>query len=237
MSSSKMRAALGAASTVVAVAIALAIPAPGSALRQEATPAASYSCETIMQVATPAASHGSMHEMGDASPMAEMEMGIDLVYIDMMIPHHASIIALSEAALPRLTDERLQAIAEKIIDAQGAEIEELHDLREALFGSTTPMPMDQAQMAMMMDMMPGMGSMEGMTAQMDPVVQVQAFCAAENPDLAFIDLTIPHHETAIAASESVLEQSTNDEVRAFAERVIADQQAEIETLQEIRREQ
>ncbi|MDQ3412285.1 MAG: DUF305 domain-containing protein, partial [Chloroflexota bacterium] len=72
--------------------------------------------------------------------------------------------------------------------------------------------------------------------QMDPAAQVTAFCEADNPDLAFIDLTIPHHESAIAASEAVVAQSIDDEILAFAERVIADQQAEIELLMEIRDE-
>ncbi len=230
------------ACAIAAVAIGLAAPEPGLTLRQEATPGATYTCDAEgIPDATPALGeeHPAGMEMGSpaAGSAMEMEMGIDVIYIDMMIPHHASIIAMSEAALPRLTDERLQEIARAIIDVQSAETEELHGLREDLSGSAMPMPMDDMGMTMMMEMMPGMGSMEEMAMQMDPVAQVMAICEAENPDLAFIDLTIPHHDMAIAASEAVLEQSTNDEVRALAERVIADQQAEIETLQEIRQEQ
>ncbi len=179
-----------------------------------------------------------MDGMETASPEAgmAMEMGIDLLYIDMMIPHHASIIALAEAALPRLADERLQGIAQNIADTQSAEIEELGGLRAELAGNAMPMPMDDMAMGMMMETMPGMGSMEEMATQMDPVAQVTAFCEAEDYDLAFIELTIPHHEMAIAASEAVLDQSSNDELLAFAERVIADQQAEIDVLLDIRDE-
>lgn len=232
-------------SLVVGFALALgsAAPTPGHARRQMATPPAEYSCDAGMPSnATPTMGSGPGTAMDMASPMAgmPMEARLDRVYVEMMIPHHASIIAMAEAALPRLTDERLQEIAGNIISAQSAEIEELRGLRDALAG-TTPMPMAEMpmdmMMGMMMEMMPGMGSMDEMAMQMDPAAQVSAICEAENPDLAFIDLTIPHHEMAIAASEAVLEQSTNDEVRAFAERVIADQQAEIETLEEIRQEQ
>jgi uncharacterized protein (DUF305 family) len=144
---------------------------------------------------------------------------------------------MAEAGLPRLTDERLQAIARAIIETQSGEIEELERLREALSGRAMPMPMDNQQMGMMMEAMPGMGSMADMEKQMDPEAQVRAICQAENADLAFIDLTIPHHEMAIIASEAALERSDNEEIRAIAERVIADQQSEIEALREIRQDQ
>lgn len=246
MSSKNMRHAFVTMGTIVAATVSFVMPTSGLAVQPEATPGPTYSCESVMMpAATPGPDAGSMTDGAMGSPMAgmEMETGIDLLYIDMMIPHHASIIAMSEAALPRLTDERLQEIAGNIIEAQSAEIEELRGLRQDLVG-TMSMPIDEMPMDMMMDMMmgmmmelmPEMGSMADMAMQMDPVAQVNAICEAENPDLAFIELTVPHHEMAITASEAVLEQSTNDEVRAFAERVIADQQAEIETLQEIRRE-
>lgn len=232
-----MRHALVALSTVVAATVSFARPAPGLALQPDATPASSYSCETVLATpATPSPDTGSMTDLAMGSPMAEVEMGIDLLYIDMMIPHHGSIIAMAEAALPRLTDERLQAIARIIIDAQSAEIEELQGLRHELSESAMPMPMDQQHMGRLMELMPEMGSMAEMAMQMDPVAQVRAICTADDADLAFIDLTIPHHEMAIIASEAVIDQSANAEVRAFAERVIADQQREIETLQDIREE-
>jgi len=72
--------------------------------------------------------------------------------------------------------------------------------------------------------------------QMDAATQVTSFCSASDPDLAFIDLVIPHHESAIAASETALDQATHHRIRDFAKRVIADQQAEIEQLTAIRAE-
>jgi uncharacterized protein (DUF305 family) len=152
----------------------------------------------------------------------------------MMIPHHQSIIALAQAALPRLTDERLQEIANAVIETQGAEITQLQEYREAWYGDPTPMPMDEAMMAAMGQMMPGMGDMEAMAAQMDAEALVAAFCAVENPDLGFIDLTIPHHAMAIAASEAALEQAAHPEIQEVAQQVIDAQQREIEELTAIR---
>jgi uncharacterized protein (DUF305 family) len=203
---------------------------------QQSTPAAAYSCDDATPAASPEPSMGGMAEMDMGTPMAGMEMEFDQLYIDMMIPHHASIVALAQAALPRLSDERLQAIAQSIIEAQSAEIEELSGDREQFYGSPEPMPMDTQMMGMMAEQMPGMGSMDEMATQMNPEAQVAAFCGAADPDLAFIDLVIPHHEMAIAASQAAQDRATHDEIRAFAERVIADQRREIEELQAIRDE-
>lgn len=144
--------------------------------------------------------------------------------------NHVGIVAMSQAALPLLQDERLRTIAQNIIDTQTAEQEELRGYREQFYGSPDPV-MDQASMDMMM---PGMGSMDEMMTQMDPASQVAAICAAEDIDLAFIEMTIAHHEMAITASEAALTQAVNPEIADFAERVIADQQAEIEELTLIR---
>ncbi len=84
--------------------------------------------------------------------------------------------------------------------------------------------------------MPGMGAMESMMFQMDAAAQVAAICAATDVDLAFIDLTIPHHEMAIVASESAVTQAVHPEIAAFAQRVIDVQSAEIAELLAIRSE-
>jgi uncharacterized protein (DUF305 family) len=204
--------------------------------RQDATPTASYSCDAAPPVASPTMDDGEMGDMEMGSPMAEMAAEFDQLYIDMMIPHHASVVALAQAALPRLTDERLQEIAQTIIDTQSAEIEELRGYREQFYGSaeSDPMPMDAQMMSMMEQAMPGMGSMEEMAFQMDAAAQVATFCAATDPDLTFIDQTTPHHEMAIVASETALTQATNQGIKDFAQRVIDDQQREIDELTQIR---
>ena len=68
-------------------------------------------------------SHGMAHEgtptagrhtMDHGTPMAEVEF--DLLYIDMMIPHHESIIALAEVAQHELTHPDLIAMADEDAD-------------------------------------------------------------------------------------------------------------------------
>lgn len=207
-----------------------------SVAAQEGTPTMSYSCEMV--AASPMAGMEGM-TMGtptaeDGHDMAGQSVEFDQLYIDMMLPHHESIIALAQAAQERLTDERLQAIADNIITSQSAENEELRSYREQWYGSAESMPMDSSMMGMMTEMMPSMGDMAAM--QMDPQALVAAFCAGDDSDLTFIDLVIPHHEMAIQSSEAALEQATHEELRAIAEQVIQDQQAEIDELEGIRAE-
>lgn len=159
---------------------------------------------------------------------------IDLLYIDMMIPHHASIIALSQAALPRLHDERLRTLAEAVVTAQSSEIDELRGYRLAFYGSAEPEPLDEHGMMQLMG--DSTQPMDEMMAEMDTAAQLAAFCAATDPDLAFIDLTIPHHASAIITSQVVVAEAAHPEIRAFAERVIEVQQREIDELRQIRAE-
>lgn len=233
-----------AIAALVAAVILVPLFTTSEGAAQEATPASQYSCENAMATSpmggTPTGAMRDMAGMDMGTPIAGMEhmaMELDQAYIDMMIPHHASIIAMAEAALPHLTDERLREIAQAVTATQQPEIEELRGYREQFYGETEPMAMDDAMMAAMDQMMPGMsGTMREMAFQMNAEAQVATFCAAENPDLAFIDLTIPHHQMAIEASETAVTEATHPEIREFAQRVIDAQQLEIDTLREIRQE-
>ncbi|MCC6793032.1 MAG: DUF305 domain-containing protein, partial [Thermomicrobiales bacterium] len=174
MNATENRARLAIAGLLVAlVALAAFQPFRGAAgAQQAATPAAGYSCRGMMPGGTPVM--GSGMGMHGGTPMAGMGAGMmmefDQGYIDMMIPHHASIIALAQAALPELTDPRLIAMAQSIIETQSAEIDELRGYREQWYGSATEMPMGSDAM---MQMMPGMMmSPDEMAAQMDPHMQV-----------------------------------------------------------------
>jgi uncharacterized protein (DUF305 family) len=172
----------------------------------------------------------------DEHGMAGQNVEFDQLYIDMMLPHHASIIALAQAARDRLTDPRLVAIADNIITSQEGENAELRGFREEWYGSPKPMPMDAAMMHTMMAQMPGMGDMHSMQLLMDPRALAAAFCRGEDPDLTFIDLAIPHHEMAIHASEAALDQATHEELRKVAQSVIQAQQQEVNELEAIRAE-
>lgn len=217
----------------------LATPAVGSAQsghdlqHDTGTPSASatpWSCEMSVgmgssMASTPMAMDGSMDH--GTYPF-------DQLYIDMMIPHHESIIALSQAAVPRLTDPRLIQMAEAIIATQSGEMSQMASWRETWYGSPAPDTSEHSMMAML-EAMP-VGTMDEMMHEMDAATQVATFCSAPDPDLAFIDQVIPHHQMAIDVSKIALKRAEHPEIKETAQAVIDAQQAEIDQLTAIRSE-
>jgi uncharacterized protein (DUF305 family) len=182
--------------------------------------------------------HEGHGEMSHGTPMAGMhDVEFDQMYIDMMLPHHASIIALAEVAQPVLKDRRLQEMAKDIITTQTDEQVLMQDLREEWYGSRDPEPLTPEMMNVTMghsscDSM----DMDNMMNVMDAEWQVETFLAADDPDLAFIEQTLLHHQMAIDSSEIALKQAIHPELKEIAQDVIDAQQREIDTLEMIRSE-
>lgn len=185
------------------------------------TPVPTWSC---MSRATPETSFNAHR----GHNMHAETLSFDQLYIDMMVPHHEAVIALAEAALPELTEPVLVEMAENIIANQSAENKQLLTWRLEWFGSAETL-MDEMTMPHMLEMMP-IGSMDEMMLQMDPVAQVTAFCAADDPDQAFARQVLVHHQMAVNASVIAVEQAEQPDLVAFAKQVIIDQQAEIDVL-------
>lgn len=217
--------------TVIAVGALLLVGAiPSSAQHADhGTPVAAASCDTTM-ASTPMPMNMGEHS-GEMDMTAEM-VEFDLAYIDMMIPHHGSIIALAEVAQPTLTDQRLIDMTADIIETQTIERQELQTLREQFYpGTAIGDPNDHESMH---SAFPSLATwsvpMEEWGNVMSADWQIEAFCAAENPDLAFVQQVIPHHEMAILVSQDALTMAVHPEIVAIAERVIPAQQAEIDLL-------
>lgn len=149
----RVRFAVPAVLAVAIIVASLTVSRASASSSQQATPAGFGCAEATpevgagmgMEIGTPSAEmdHGDM-DMGVGTPMAEMGMAIefDRLYIDMMLPHHGSIVAMSRAALPLLEDERLRVIAQRIIDTQSREQAELRGYRDEFYGSPDPAPLD-----------------------------------------------------------------------------------------------
>ena len=248
-----------AAAAIVAVSALTSLGVP-STVAQDATPGPALTCASV-GAPSAAGSAGTMPGgpgMAGGNAPAGQNRPFDEAYIDMMIPHHASIIALAEAARGRLTDPRLVQIANDIVSSQQGEIATLRAGRAKWYGSPDAMPMGGDVLGMLgmagmtgnaggSGMMGGDAGGSGMMGHagaqepeamvlMDARALVAEFCAAENPDLAFIDLAIPHHQMAITASEAALKEATHEEIRAIAREVIAAQQREIDEMRAIRAE-
>lgn len=209
----------------VSVVLARQSPVPDSVPVTSSTPEPpAWSCDRSPLAATDAGHEA--HEMPSGEPATMPEF--DQLYIDMMLPHHASIIALSEAALPHLTDPWLQELARDIIAAQSIENAQLTGWRTDWYGSAEPAT-DEASMNLMLQAMP-VGTMDEMMFQMDPAGQIARFCTADDPNRAFLEQMIPHHQMAVDVSVIALDKAERPELLAFASTVSQEQQIEIALL-------
>lgn len=154
---------------------------------------------------------------------------LDQQYIDMMVPHHESAVAMAELAMERSQRSELQEFAAAIIAVQSSEIAELRSWRMEWFGSEETPPMSEMPMLQGMSMdMPG-HDMHGATMDMEQ--DIRNLESASDFDRAFLEAMIVHHQMAVEASEIVVAGEVRPEIKALAEGVIADQRAEIQQME------
>ncbi|WP_240547339.1 CopM family metallochaperone [Mesorhizobium tianshanense] len=91
-------------------------------------------------------------------------------------------------------------------------------------GMMNNMPMDTANMPEASRAY--MDAMKRMDGPMMKAIQ------AEDPDVAFVQAMIPHHQGAIDMARAVLQFGKDDQVKVWANQIITAQQAEIAAMQE-----
>ena len=147
----------------------------------------------------------------------------DTTFAQMMIIHHEGAIEMSQLAVEQAETPEVVALAERIAEAQGPEIDEMTAWLSAWGEDVSPD--DHGGMDM------GGMDMNGMS-QEEIMTQLDALSGAEF-DQAFLEAMIAHHEGAIGMSEQQLADGQNPDAVALAEKIIDDQQAEITEMQEI----
>ncbi|MEV2236946.1 DUF305 domain-containing protein [Micromonospora sp. NPDC049891] len=180
---------------------------------------------------------GSDHSVGaghtmPGSPSASAISGesatsnaADVMFAQMMIPHHEQAVEMSDLATTRASDPEVKQLATQIKDAQAPEIAQLRGWL-TLWGA--PMPMaggDDHGMPEMDHEMPGMMS-EADMAEL-------AAASGTEFDRKFLTMMIAHHEGAVTMAEEEAAQGANPDARALAQRIVTTQQAEIVTMRKI----
>lgn len=186
-----------AATAVVAAFAALTLSACASDTAQDAAGETTAPNETTAPAETTAAADFT---------------GTDLIFAEMMIPHHEQAIEMSELALKLSQDPEVLALAQEILDAQAPEIEQMKTWGnlnlEAHAGHT-------------------------MMGMLTPA-QMSALAAATGSafDRLFLEGMIVHHEGAIQMAQMVI-QSPNAEARKLGEQIVVSQAAEIKLMQKM----
>ena len=169
---------------------------------------------------------------GDTSSQEESPYSAnDIMFAQMMIPHHEQALEMSLIALGRSTVEEVRDLAQRIYDGQGPEIEQMKSWIDSARGSTgmfhempdgSLMPNDMTGGTMMEG-----HSMAGMASDSD-LARLRSLDSPEF-DVLFLQLMIEHHKGALAMVQ-MIENSSNAEVIALAEQITAAQTLEIDEM-------
>lgn len=155
----------------------------------------------------------------------------DIMFAQMMIPHHEQALEMSLIALDRSTVEEVRGLAQQIYDGQGPEIEQMKSWIDSARGSTgmfhempdgSLMPNDITGGAMMDG-----HSMAGMASGSD-LAKLGSLDFPEF-DVLFLQLMIEHHKGALEMVH-MIENSSNAEAVALAEQIVAAQKLEIDEM-------
>lgn len=143
----------------------------------------------------------------------------DVMFAQMMIPHHEQAVEMSEIALDPASgaSAAIQDLAIRIRDAQDPEIELMKGFLATWGAPVTPE--DGVDHSSMME---GMLTVE----ELDELAGLQG----SEFDKRWARAMIAHHKGAVAMAEDVLADGKNAETRRLAEEIIANQQAEIDEL-------
>jgi uncharacterized protein (DUF305 family) len=138
--------------------------------------------------------------------------GADVMFLQMMIPHHQQAIDISNIALKTSKDAELLALASTIIKAQTSEIVQMNSwLKDA--GATTDM-----------------GHSMGMGGMLDDAELSQLTSATGRTfNKLWLEGMIGHHDGAIHMTTMIADAS-NPDIKAFGENVVKDQSAQIEQM-------
>ncbi|MEU7742613.1 DUF305 domain-containing protein [Nonomuraea sp. NPDC049158] len=155
-----------------------------------------------------------------AQPGAEFN-DADVMFAQMMIPHHQQAVEMAELAETRASDKEVKELAAKIKAAQDPEIQ---TMKGWLTGWGKPLPSGGMDQGMGHDM-PGMMSAADMKKLED--AKGAAF------DKAFLQMMIVHHKGAITMARTERERGKNPEAKQLADTIETGQQAEVEQMQKV----
>ncbi|MBM4625096.1 DUF305 domain-containing protein [Micrococcus luteus] len=222
--------------TALALASALTLTACGTGAQDEnagaeasatATSSAPAATPAATDTATPSATESATSSAtGSAEEVSAEHNDADVMFAQMMIPHHQQAVEMSEMLLAKDdVPAEVAAFAQKVIDAQGPEIERMNSMLTAW--GQDPVDTDG------MDGMEGMdhGGMSGMMSEED----MTALDQAQGTEAArlYLEQMTAHHKGAVDMAKDEAKDGQNPQAVQLAEQVIADQEAEITEMQQM----
>jgi uncharacterized protein (DUF305 family) len=169
--------------------------------------------------------------VSSAAPSNAQHNDADVAFAQMMIPHHRDAVAMAELAADRAQDPEVKALAEQIQATQQPEIDQLTDLLSAWAAEVPP---SNSMEGMGHGSTPSTSTASGMGGMMAPAQMDQLRNATGVQfDEMFLTMMIEHHRSAVSAAQEEIDEGSNPDAVQLAEKIVADQTAEISRMQQM----
>lgn len=163
---------------------------------------------------------GSMDKMMQDMHQMTMTGNMAADFAMMMKSHHEGGIAMAKEELRSGTDDELKQIAQKIIDKQTSEVNELQsyiDSRKNPEKNYDPAKKDE-----------GFG--KHMSENMNMMMNMPKIEAGASVDKQFAQMMIAHHQSGIHMAEGYVQYGKDQALLTMAKKMIEDEKKEIEEL-------
>ena len=153
------------------------------------------------------ASDMGMEHEGHSSGASSDLSSDDIMFLQMMIPHHQQAIDISDLAITKSADAELLALAKSIRDEQAAEIVTMKAWLDAAGADLDPGH----------SMGHGMGGMLG-----DSELAALKAATGKSFDLLWLKGMTGHHDGAIDMA-AMIENAKNPEIKSFGQAIVSSQ--------------
>ena len=139
----------------------------------------------------------------------------DRAFASQMVPHHEGAIEMAEFARQRAEHPELKRLATRIIGAQRAEIGVLRPIEAALERADVPV-----------------GELGLDEHDLNTAGDIHTLEESDQFDRSFIEMMIPHHESAVRMATVELRSGKNPRLRRLADAIIEAQRREIDQMKD-----
>lgn len=161
-------------------------------------------------------SQSSPSTSASAATVAGPHNEADVTFAKSMIPHHRQAVEMAKLAATRAQNAEVKALASKIQEAQGPEIETMSGWLTT-WGEEVPAEGAMGDMA----------GMEGMSMEQMAALEKASGAAF---DRMFLEMMTEHHNGAIAMAKAEQQGGQNPTAKALAAKIAVDQAAEVKTM-------
>ena len=160
--------------------------------------------------------HSGMMNMLGMSNNRMMNGNMDRSFIEQMIPHHESAIAMAKLAQQKSTHTEIKTLAVNVITSQTSEINTMKQWYKDWYGTDVPTVTTNNMWGVQM---------------MNSQASTESLSAASDFDKAFLEEMIPHHQMAVMMANMLDIATSRPEMKKLASDITSAQTKEINDIE------